>query len=135
MWAFVWGALCSLLLTPWYSALAYWFPLARTSIVQLLGKLMTNQALLAPGLNTLFFCYVIVTQVSPPLRMNASKRSQLASKLRLELPQVIMRSAAYWTVMQSINFRLLPPQFAVLWTMCCSILWSTYLAWVAHRRV
>ena len=91
MWAFVWGALCSVLLTPWYSVLGAWFPLARTSWLQLIAKLLTNQALLAPGLNTLFFFYVIITQVSPPLRMNASKRSQLDATLRRELPNVIMR--------------------------------------------
>ena len=134
-WALMWGVLCSLLLTPWYEALDRAFPLARASWSQLAGKLAVNQAVVAPGLNALFFCYVIYTQVSPALRMTSVKRKQLVAKLHGELPATILRSAAYWTVMQAINFRMLPPELTVLWTMCASVVWSSYLAFVAHRRL
>ena len=67
------------------------------------------------------------------MRMTAAKRAALATKLRRDLPATTLRSVYYWTTMQAINFRLLPPQFAVLWTMGASVLWSTYLAVVAHR--
>lgn len=132
-WALLWGALCSLLLTPWYDALARWFPTARTSLKVLAAKVLTNQLVVAPGLNTLFFCYVVLTQVAPAFRMPAAKRALLGSKLRRELPATILRSCAYWACVQTLNFRLLPPQYATVCTMCASVVWSTYLAFVAHR--
>ena len=55
------------------------------------------------------------------------------TKQRRELPATILRSCAYWACVQTLNFRLLPPQYATVCTMCASVVWSTYLAMVAHR--
>ena len=99
-WALVWGAMCSALLTPWFAKLQEWFPHAASRWDQLVLKLLVNQALVSPGINSLFFCFVVLTRVAPTLRMTRLKLALLMRKLRSELPSTMLQSSVYWTCIQ-----------------------------------
>eukprot|EP00900_Chrysochromulina_parva_P017661 jgi/Chrpa1/25897/Chrysochromulina_OHIO_Genome00011894-RA len=130
----VWGALVSgFSLYFWFGLLARLFPRAATSTAQLIGKVALNQLVMSPSLNAGFFTYVVFTRVEPPLRFTEAKRAILLEKLRRDLPTTIRRSCYFWSVCQTINFRLMPLVWQTLWTNACFLIWTTYLSWVGFR--
>ena len=130
----VWGALVSgFSLYFWFRLLARLFPRAATSTAQLVGKVALNQLVMSPSLNAGFFSYVVFTRVEPPLRFTAAKRAILLEKLRRDLPTTIRRSCYFWSVCQTINFRLMPLVWQTLWTNVCFLIWTTYLSWIGFR--
>lgn len=153
----VWGAAVSGgVIFFWLQLLSRLFPNARTSTAQLVSKVFVNQLVMSPGLNGGFFAFVILTRTAPRMRMNASKRSQLVEKYRRDLLPTITRSCLFWSVVQGepnltliltfthyspdpspnlegVNFKLIAPQFGVLWTNAAFVLWTTYLSLVANR--
>ena len=130
----VWGALVSgFSLYFWFRLLARLFPRAATSTAQLIGKVALNQLVMSPSLNAGFFTYVVFTRVEPPLRFTEAKRAILLEKLRRDLPTTIRRSCYFWSVCQTINFRLMPLVWQTLWTNACFLIWTTYLSWVGFR--
>ena len=50
-----------------------------------------------------------------------------------ELLPTLVRGNAYWTVVQTVNFRFVPPQCMVLFGNLASCVWTTYLCIVANR--
>jgi hypothetical protein len=130
----VWGALVSgFSLYFWFRLLARLFPRAATSTAQLISKVALNQLVMSPSLNAGFFTYVVFTRVEPPLRFTEAKRAILLEKLRRDLPTTIRRSCYFWSVCQTINFRLMPLVWQTLWTNACFLIWTTYLSWVGFR--
>ena len=135
-WQAVWGgAIAGVMLFYWYRLLAFLFPRARTSVTQLVLKVFTNQLIMSPGLNGGFFAFVIFTRTVPKLQMDTEKWSLLAAKYKRDLLPTIMRSCAYWTVVQTINFTVLPAQFTTVSTNFFLLIWTTYLCLIANRKV
>lgn len=133
-WMSVWGALMSgVVIFYWLAYLAHLFPNARTSVAQLVGKVAVNQIVMSPGLNGGFFAFVIWTRSAPRLRMTAEKRQALVNKYRSDLLDTCLRSCVFWSIVQSINFTLLPPKFAVLFVNLAFVIWTTYLSFVGNR--
>ena len=130
----VWGgAVSGLLIFFWLGWLGTLFPRARTSVAQLFFKVLVNQAVFAPFLNGGFFAFVIWTRAQPRLSLNDAKRRLLLATWRQDLLPTVLRAGAFWSVMQSINFRLVPVRYSVLFTNAAFVLWNTYLSLVGNR--
>ena len=135
-WMSVWGAAISgALIFYWLQLLNLFFPLAKTSIAQLSGKVCVNQLIMSPGLNGGFFAFVIWTRTAPRLVMNAAKRRMLRDKYRSDLLATCARSCAFWSVVQTINFRCLPLQYGVVFTNMAFVIWTTYLSLIGNRAI
>ena len=135
-WMAVWGALASgVLIFYWLQFLSSLFPSARTSAAHLIGKVFVNQLVMSPGLNGGFFAFVIWTRTAPRLLMTVAKRRMLIDKYRTDLLATCARSCAFWSVVQAVNFRCLPPQYGVLFTNAAFVIWTTYLSLVGNRTV
>ena len=81
-----------------------------------------------------FFAFVILTRDPPVLRFNADKRKAYGKKLRADLPATCLRSCVYWSIVQTFNFRLLPPKYTVIATSAAYLVWTVYLSLVANIR-
>ena len=134
-WMAVWGAVVSgLALGRWFAFLAWLFPRAATDVSQLAGKVFVNQLVLSPGINGAFFAWVIFTRDAPTCRMPPAKREALARKLRDDLPPTMLRSCCFWIVVQTANFRCVPPSWTVVFSNVAFVVWNSYLSLVGHRR-
>ena len=133
-WMILWGAVVSgLTIFYWLMWLTSLFPDARTSLTQLFGKVAVNQIVMSPGCNGGFFAFVIWTRTKPRLIMTKAKQSALMAKYRADLLPTCLRSTAFWSVVQGINFRLLPARFGVLFTSFGFVIWTTYLSLIGNR--
>ena len=133
-WMAVWGALVSgVTIFYWLRWLGVLFPQAKTSAVQLLGKVFVNQIVMSPSLNAGFFAFVIWTRTPPRLAITARKGQALLAKYRVDLLPTCLRSCLFWSVVQTINFSLLPARFGVLFTNAAFVLWTTYLSLISNR--
>ena len=133
LWIAVWGsAISGLMLQHWFTFLSWLFPMAVTNNAHLAGKVFVNQLVMSPGLNAGFFTFVIFTRDAPVLRMPRHKRIALASKLRVDLPKTILRSCCFWVCVQPLNFRFLPPRWAVVVSNVAFLVWNTYLSTIGH---
>ena len=111
-WMIVWGgAVSGCFIFFWLRWLGFLFPLARTSLRQLISKVGFNQLFMSPGLNSAFFAFVILTRTPPKLRMPAEKRAMLLAKYRSDLLTTCLRSCYFWSVVQMVNFRFLPARY------------------------
>ena len=81
-----------------------------------------------------FFAFVILTRDPPILRFNAEKRREYGRKIRADLPATCLRSCVYWSIVQTFNFRLLPPKYTVIATSAAYLVWTVYLSLVANIR-
>tara|TARA_B100000683_G_scaffold158252_1_gene152729 strand:- start:137 stop:451 length:315 start_codon:yes stop_codon:yes gene_type:complete len=81
-----------------------------------------------------FFAFVILTRDKPVLRFNADKRKAYGKKLRADLPATCLRSCVYWSIVQTFNFRLLPPKYTVIATSAAYLVWTVYLSLIANIR-
>ena len=142
------------MLQQWFVLLRYLFPLYKTSNWQLAGKVFVNQLVMSPGLNAgcspcgnrlgdstpstrrprRFFAFVILTRDPPVLRFNADKRREYGRKIRADLPATCLRSCVYWSIVQTFNFRLLPPKYTVIATSAAYLVWTVYLSLIANIR-
>ena len=134
-WIALWGSVVSgAMLQQWFVLLRYLFPLYKTSNWQLAGKVFVNQLVMSPGLNAGFFAFVILTRDPPVLRFNAEKRREYGRKIRADLPATCLRSCVYWSIVQTFNFRLLPPKYTVIATSAAYLVWTVYLSLIANIR-
>ena len=130
----VWGAFVSVVLKPWYAILAYLFPRAASSAAQVVGKVAVNQLVIAPSFNGGFFAFAILTRELPRLRMTSEKRSRLRIKLRAELLRTVIRSTAFWSVVQTLNFKYVPEAYTIVLTSAAMFIWTIYLSFVGFRQ-
>ena len=134
-WMALWGSVVSgAMLQQWFVLLRYLFPLYKTSNWQLAGKVFVNQLVMSPGLNAGFFAFVILTRDPPVLRFNAEKRREYGRKIRADLPATCLRSCVYWSIVQTFNFRLLPPKYTVIATSAAYLVWTVYLSLITNIR-
>ena len=130
----VWGGVMSgAMIYYWLRFLGYLFPLASTSNHQLVSKVFVNQLIMSPGLNAAFFAFVIFTRTAPRCVMNAAKRQLWISKCKRDLLATMARSMCFWSVVQGINFKVLAPQYGVLFPNLAFVIWTTYLSLVGNR--
>jgi hypothetical protein len=109
----------------------------QSSITPLLvvKKVIINQAVMSPFLNSCFFTWVSFTR---DLSLTLGQRAEATrKKLAQDLVPTIVRSCMYWGVAQSVNFwyvsRLLGVQWQLLYVNLSFVLWTSYLALVGYR--
>lgn len=161
-WIVVWGVIFSAWANAlWFDFLSRLFPEARHSGIALAQKVLVNQLVMAPALSAAFFAFTVLTRTPPPAQSSeafdrfdlekrgrigyvralgfalsvwwAAKWAALRRKLAAELLPTLVRGNAYWTVVQTVNFRFVPPQCMVLFGNLASCVWTTYLCIVANR--
>ena len=140
LWMVAWGATVSgAFVYFWLQFLGRLYPLARTSLSQLVCMVATDMVLETTLLNSGFFAFVIWTRVEPKLRIGRSperrgwKRSQLMDKYRTDLFETIKRATFFWTCVQTLNFRFCPPRYGALLVNVAFVFWTTYLSIVGNR--
>ena len=57
----------------------------------------------------------------------------LVDKWANDLLPTVVRSCMFWSVVQTLNFKLLPPKYGVLCTNAAFVVWTTYLSLVGNR--
>jgi len=110
------------------------FPQAHKSMVQLELKILVNLVFFA-FVNAAFSGFIVFTRVPPRMQMPENKRSQLVTKWRNDLPRILKAQLAFWSVVQNVNFGLLPANIHVAVNSCALVLWTAYTSAVAYREV
>jgi len=128
------GAVFGAFVTHWFRFLSKLFPLEgdMRTLAQLLKKVMFNQLFMSPGLNAFFFSFVIFTR-----NFECSfqtKFEMLKRKLRNDLPPTLMRSFAYWTIVNTFIFSSVPSHLNVLGTNIGFLIWTCYLSFIGFKK-
>lgn len=133
-WILVWGSIVTgYLLSFWFAFLGWLYPDARTSWMQLVAKVCTNQLFLSPTINGGFFAFVVLTRMKPIGRFNTEKWNSLKQKLKLDLLPTCLKSTAYWSIVQTLNFRVFPDSVTVLSSNVFFLFWTVYLSIIGNR--
>lgn len=61
-------------------------------------------------------------------------RESIVEKLRRELPHVYSSSLCFWMPVNAANYAFVPDHLRILWISTCSLAWSGYVSYVAHRK-
>jgi hypothetical protein len=124
----------------------YWFRwlngvVPQEGITPLLAvkKVIINQAVMSPLLNSLFFTWVSYTRDLSSSWNFADRTQQLKKKLSQDLIPTIKKSWGYWGVAQFCNFwwisRLWGKEYQLLYVNLSFVLWTSYIAYVGYRKV
>ncbi|CAF0810373.1 unnamed protein product [Adineta ricciae] len=103
----------------WYYGLDKYFAGAKLKPVKMM---ITDQIIAAPLLNSVILLYL-------PL---SSGKSMIEAKKRFheDFPTVMKANYLAWPAIQLTNFYFIPIQHRVLFVNICSLVWSTFLAFV-----
>ena len=129
--AVVYGFVCM----HWLRFLNTLVPQKNITPLLVVKKVMINQAIMSPFLNSLFFTWVSFTRdLSLSLRERAAATQR---KLAQDLVPTIVRSCVYWGIAQSVNFWYISRLFGVQWQLVyvnlSFVIWTSYLALVGYR--
>lgn len=98
----------------WFQFLNNLIPRDGITVGRVIKKVFTNQLIMSPFLNTLFFGYVIFTR---DFRSTLTEKyNLLKKKLHADLLPTIARSCVYWSIVHLYNFLILPTKFQLLYT-------------------
>jgi len=152
-WMALWGCVMSgWMIHYWFLFLNGLFPVEGLTLVGALKKVTVNQLVMSPGLNSLFFAFVTYTRGDDVVVTGGgattsgdgndngndndnTKAAFLKRKLAADLLPTMKRSCAFWGTVQMVNFLLVPPRFAILFTNVGFLLWTTYISLVGYRTV
>jgi hypothetical protein len=120
------------LISYWYKFLNALIPPEGITVSKVLLKVGINQAIMAPGLNSLFFTFATLTRdLAVPLE---TRLATLKKKLRQDLLPTITRSCIYWGIVQFINFSYITKQYMLLYTNAAFVIWTTYVSYIGFRK-
>ena len=60
-------------------------------------------------------------------------RARTVAQLATELPNLYGLSMLFWLPVTSVNFAYVPDHLKILWVSSCSVLWGSFVSYVAHR--
>ncbi|CAF0984333.1 unnamed protein product [Rotaria sordida] len=103
----------------WYYGLDKYFAGVRLQPVKMM---IADQVIAAPLLNTVILFYLPLVSGKS---MTESKR-----RFRQDFPTVMKANYLAWPAIQLTNFYFIPLQHRVLFVNMCSLIWSTFLAYV-----
>lgn len=61
------------------------------------------------------------------------KRVDLLDELKRKFVQTFATSCIFWMPAQTINFKLIPSAFRVIYIGSCSFLWVNILCWIKRQ--
>jgi protein Mpv17 len=102
----------------WYGLLARTFP--GTSIPMFATKVALNQLCLAPITISVVFSWNMAL---------AGQLDQLPDKFRRDFLRTMVNGWRFWVPAATINFKLVPLQYQVLYMSTCGMLWTAYLSY------
>ncbi|CAF2549771.1 unnamed protein product [Rotaria sp. Silwood2] len=103
----------------WYYGLDKFFAGAKLKPMKMM---ITDQTIAAPLLNFAIIIYL-------PL-ISGKSMTEAKQRLRQDFPTVMKGNYLAWPAIQLTNFYFIPIQHRVLFVNMCSIVWSTFLAFV-----
>ena len=126
-----------LFITHWFTFLNSLIPQESLTFQKALLKVLINQIIMSPTLNTLFFAYVALTR--DPMSSWSNKVSSLKLKLEKDLIPTMARSCVYWGIAQFINFYWISvhfgKQYQLLYTNIAFVIWTVYISYIGYRKV
>lgn len=136
----VYGAgIYGVLIIYWFRWLNHVVPQEGITPLLAVKKVVINQAVMSPLLNSLFFAWVSYTRDLSRSWNLTERTEQLKRKLAQDLLPTIKKSWGYWGVAQFVNFwwisRLWGKEYQLLYVNLSFVLWTTYLAYVGYRKV
>ena len=90
------------------------------SLLEPLKKVVVDQSLMAPSLNT---SLLVLLEV-----MQRKKWSDIEEKLKCSLPSILVTQYKLWPAVQLINFYLVPLHRRLLVVVIVAFFWNIYLA-------
>lgn len=103
----------------WYYGLDKYFAGVR---LKPLKMMLVDQSVAAPLLNAAILLYL-------PL-VSGKSTSETKKRFNEDFPTVMKANYAAWPAIQLTNFYFIPIQHRVLFVNICSLIWSTFLAFV-----
>ncbi|CAF1392049.1 unnamed protein product [Rotaria magnacalcarata] len=103
----------------WYYGLEKYFTGVRFKPLKMM---ITDQLIAAPFINMAFLCYF-------PLA-NGKSISEATDRFYKDFPTVMKGNYCVWPAFQLTNFYFIPLQHRVLFVNICSVMWSTFLAYI-----
>ena len=94
-------------------------------------KVLMNQLLSAPIMNSLFYGYI---QFFATHDLHIPWLQRWAAKLDSDLYHTQVKSFLIWSPLQFINFYYVPSQFRLLYTSVGLVCWFAFLSFVGHGK-
>ena len=127
------GLVYGWLISYWFKFLNFLVPQQGITFSKIALKVAINQSVMSPGLNSLFFAYVIfVRDLVTPLNV---KLQLLKKKLAADLVPTMLRSCLYWGTVQFFNFAYIPTNYQLLYTNIAFVMWTTYVSFIGYKKV
>jgi hypothetical protein len=86
----------------------------------------------SPTFNTLFFGYAIATSGNREQGVT-SFLAEYRSKLARDLMPTILRSFAFWGVVQFLNFMYVPRAYVQTVTNAAFVAWTAYVSFIGYQ--
>lgn len=64
----------------------------------------------------------------------ASLRKKTSEQFMCELPTLYGSSLLFWLPVTGANYAFVPDHLRILWVSSCSVLWGSFVSYVAHRE-
>lgn len=103
----------------WYYAIEKMFSNTKLKPIKMM---FADQLIAAPFLNAAMIAYL-------PL-VNGNSFEEIKLRFLLDFPTVMKANYCVWPFIQLTNFYFMPVQHRVLYSNICSIIWSTFVAFV-----
>jgi Na+/phosphate symporter len=133
LWMAVWGLLVSgILCSLWLQWLETIFPSEGMTLMRAASKVVVNQIVMAPLVNSMFFAFITFTR---PLPSISTRKAYLTKRIKHDLWPTIKRSCAYWGSLHMINFMCIPPQFTILFVNACLLIWNVVISLIGFQKM
>ena len=103
----------------WYGALFQAFP------KQVLLRVAVDQVAFAPVFLTSFLSWLWCLEGEQP--------SKLPSRLKDNVPEIVVVNWSLWIPAQAINFHFVLPKYHVLFSNIVALVWNAYLSYSSHK--
>ena len=97
------------------------------SLPSTLGKASLGQVIFGPLFNILFFAVIL-------FQSSTLTPSNLAHKIKVDLPGVLKSGAMFWPVVDIISYRFVAVKWIPLFINLMSFVWTIYLSLVANNN-
>ncbi|XP_030375363.1 mpv17-like protein isoform X2 [Scaptodrosophila lebanonensis] len=91
----------------------------------IIRKLLLDQFILTPYLLTAFYVGMSLMEGSEDIFL----------ELREKLLPTFIRSCCFWLPVQALNFRLVLPQYRIIYMGICGFIWVNILCWTKREGI
>jgi len=127
--AFVWGCLTGPVQVFWFRFLDSKIGVAKT-VKHAAKKMMINQTVFAPTMNTSYFAFIKATEHYHEGYMRVME--EFVNLMNQSFIKTMMSSFVVFPAVHMINFTLIPVQYRVIWVSGWLVGWNCFLSLVGH---